>query len=238
MTRVSLATINALGHSHTDSDPGGGRTYPSFASSDKRTRLLIKVMKANKYDIAGLNEFQVVQQRYFLRWTSRWGVHAIGANAVAWNKLRVRVLERGNVRVPYFGGKLEDEPWVIAKDRRSKKQFALISTHNPANVHGPAEKERRAGWAIEGEAALDILEKRPEVEVVFVVGDKNDRDYGDWVRKNGGVVSGFPDIRGIDWIAAWVRDGSDFKFVHHSTFETERIDNMTDHPVTEAVARF
>lgn len=239
MTVVDLATINTLGESHTDNDPGGGRTYPAFASDEKRTRLLIKVLNANRYDIVGTQEFQPPQREDFLAWTENWGCYAHGANAVLWHKRRTRVLERFSVRVPYFSGHMKAQPGVIAHPvGMPHEQYGLISTHNPANVNGPAEKFRREGWAREREAALTLMEKRPNAKCVFVVGDKNDREYGEWVRKNGGKVSGFPDIRGIDWIAAWARQGVDLRFPHHSTFETERIDDMTDHPVTEATARF
>lgn len=232
MAHFKTATINTLGHSHTVGDV----TYRSFADSDVRMRLFLRILRAQAYVVVGLQEFQTVQQRMFNRWTSGWGMHVYADNAVIWRRLKFKLLDKGALEVPYFGGNMRRMPWVLLQKRsvrrRNRKRFFYIDVHNPANVHGPAERHRRTGWNIEAHWAKQQLEEHPGVSAVIVVGDKNDPDYGPWVREHGGRVSGFPDIRGIDWIAGW----GDVRFEDHNTFETPRVDDMTDHPITEATA--
>jgi hypothetical protein len=237
--RVRVATINALGDSHTR--PGGNKAGRGWLQSARRTVLLIAVITRRRYSVVGLQEFQGVQQRVFKSRTSVWGCHAIKDNAVIWLRPLWRKVDSGFVTVPYFNGHPKQMPWVELerRGRRGKrKTIGFLSKHNPANVHGPAEKHRETGWEREAQWATRMVDSG-RVTVAFVVGDANDPEYGRFVVKHGGKVSHIPTVpgkdaglEGIDWISAW----GPVDFERGRTIETSRISKMTDHPVSQAVA--
>lgn len=231
--RFRLATINALGHSHTR--PGGNKK--GWLDSTLRTILLIAIITKRRFSVVGLQEFQSVQQRVFRsRVNGLWGCHDYKDNAVIWLRARWKVLDRGQLVIPYFHGHDKPMPWVILRRRavrkRNRKVIAFLSTHNPASVHGDALVWRKQGWELEADWAQAAL-LDPRVVAALVVGDKNSppKVYQPFIEKRGGQVSHVPQVWGIDWIVGW----GDIEFRKGKTVETPRIDKTTDHPVSQAV---
>jgi endonuclease/exonuclease/phosphatase family metal-dependent hydrolase len=234
--QVRLATINALGDSHTR--PGGNKAGRGWLQSAKRTLLLTKVIRKRDFDLVGLQEFQGVQQKVWRGLNPGWRIHGKKDNAVVWLQSKFHPVDFGHLDVPYFGGKEKPMPWVVLRDRKTGQLLAFLSTHNPANVRGPAERHRVEGWQREADWAKDQLKRG--VAAAIVVGDKNagPKVYKPFIEKRGGKVAGIPgDLpnspgRGIDWIAGW----GDVEFTKHKTSKTRRIARMSDHPVVQAVA--
>jgi hypothetical protein len=185
-----------------------------------------------------LQEFQGVQQKVWRGLNPLWRIHGKKDNAVVWLRSKFHPVDFGHLNVPYFHGNEKPMPWVVLHDRKTGQLLAFLSTHNPANVRGPAERWRVEGWEREVEWAKDQL--RRGVDAAIVVGDKNagPKVYKPFVEQRGGKVSGipadFPNTpgNGIDWIAGW----GDVDFTRHKTSKTPRIARMTDHPVVQAVA--
>lgn len=233
--RARLATINALGHSHTR--PGGNKAGRGWLQATRRTMLLLAVITVRRFSIVGLQEFQVVQQRAFRGRTNLWGCHDYKDNAVIWLRARWRVIERGHLDIPYFHGHEKPMPWVILERRspikRRRKRIAFLSTHNPASVRGEALHWRKEGWDREAAWANAMLE-RGDIDAAIVVGDKNSprKVYQPFIERRGGRIAGVPAIWGIDWIVGW----GDVRFTKHRTSKTRRIARMTDHPVEQATA--
>jgi hypothetical protein len=232
LTRVRLATINALGDSHTR--PGGNKDGRGWLQSARRTILLTRVILRRRFSLVGLQEFQAPQQRVFRgRLNPVWRMHALKDNAVVWRRVTWKLLDQGQLSIPYFHGHPKPMPWAILKHRRTGKVIAFLSTHNPASVHGDALAWRREGWRREAAWARQMLD-RPGVTAAIVVGDKNspERIYRPFIEALGGKVAGVPEIWGIDWIVGW----GDITFTDHRTSRTRRIEDMTDHPVEQANA--
>ena len=233
MTHFRTATINALGHSHTR--PGGNK--PGWLPSRVRTGLLVRVLVRRRLSVVGLQEFQREQRAEFRSRAGRlYAVHAIRDNAVVWLRARWALEDYGTITVPYFHGKPKRMPWVVLRHRRSGKRIAFASTHNPANVRGPAGQWRREGWRIEGEWARGMVESG-HVVAALVVGDKNATadHYLPVVKREGGKAAGIPSSTnraGIDWIVGW----GAVRFTRFRTARTRRIAAATDHPVVQAVA--
>lgn len=240
--RFRLATINALGHSHTR--PGGNKAGHGWLQSTQRTILLVAVITKRRLGIVGLQEFQSTQQRVFRSRASLWRSHDYKDNAVVWLRARWKLVTAGHLYIPYFHGTEKPMPWVVLRRRSPLKRrrvlIAVLSTHNPANVRGPAERWRRGGWANEAGWARDMVIDGV-VAAAFVVGDKNAPAaiYKPFVEKRGGIVAGIPasDLpntpgKGIDWIVGW----GDVRFSRYRSAKTRRIARMTDHPVEQVVA--
>lgn len=236
-----MGTINTLGHSHTKP---GGNAKGDWAQAPLRTIMLITVLLRWRLGIVGLQEFQGLQEKIFRR-NSRASVyqyHGYADNAIIWLRLRFHVIDEGFILVPYFHGTPKKMPWVVLRKRaarkRNRKVFGFLCTHNPAGTRDPKEKAqeyRDAGWRAEVRLHRELVEKHG-IAAMFSVGDKNDREYGKFVRRTGGEFSHVPSIRGIDWIAGW--EAEDLEFVNTATYRDGLVERMTDHPLVVATAVF
>lgn len=230
-SKFKVATINALGHSHTK--PGGNKK--GWLSSRLRTIKLVYVITRRRFSLVGLQEFQAEQRRVFKKRLNKvFGMHALGDNACTWLRVRWAKVDEGSISIPYFNGHEKKMPWVVLRLRGTNKKLAFMSTHNPANVRGEAGEWRKEGWRREADWAHNML-RTGDVVAVLVVGDKNapPKIYRPFIEKLGGTPAGNPEIWGIDWIVGW----GDVEFSHHKTTRNKVIASMTDHPVGQATCQ-
>lgn len=206
-----VATFNILGASHTETPRRGFATYPT------RMRKTVRLINRRGLDIVGLQEYQVPQHELFLQLTKgSWGVYpGLEAgrrpvqNSIVWRTDEWTIEEKRLYTIPYFRGKLVQQPYIRLRHRQGGHEVWVINTHNPANSKGPAQHWRDEAMRIQAELA-DELEATGLP--VFLVGDFNERDEafcsitgaselkaangGSW---NGGVCVP-PQRMRIDWI--------------------------------------
>ncbi len=224
-----LATFNVLGASHT-----GAR------SGVRRTRGLARLLGSRGVSIAGLQEFEKVQYRTFLRLTHhRWGVVTVPRgkgidtrNAIVYNRARFRLLSKSSVLIPYYGPQVR-VPVARMKSRRTGKVFYVMNTHNAADVHGPAWRKRRVAVRRQ---VKKLTQLRSRGATVFFTGDMNDRAKvhcavtrrGRFKSASGGSIGrrcSPPRRNGIDWIFG-TRDVS---FTRYVADRTPRARGVSDH---------
>ncbi|KQY61431.1 peptidoglycan DD-metalloendopeptidase family protein [Nocardioides sp. Root140] len=182
-----LASFNALGHSHTS--PSGER--PGWPDSVPRTDRAIAMLTRNGVDVVGLQEFQPPQSRRFLSQVGdQWGLYPGPTgiqpdNAIAWRKQTFRLVQIRRFTIPYFHGKPRSMPAVLLEHRGTRARYWVISVHNAANAHGPAQKWRDA--AIAKERAF-VSQLRGTGYPVFLTGDLNDRHIAFCGLTRGGLM--------------------------------------------------
>jgi endonuclease/exonuclease/phosphatase family metal-dependent hydrolase len=206
-----VATFNILGASHTETRKRGFATYPS------RMRKTVRLFNRRGFDIVGLQEYQVPQHELFLKLTKgSWGVYpGLEAgrrpvqNSIVWRTDEWTIVEKRLYKIPYFRGKLVQQPYIKLRHRQGGHEVWVINTHNPANSKGPAQHWRDEAMRIQADLA-----NRLEATglPVFLVGDFNERDEAfcaitgasDLKAANGGRWDGGvcvpPQRMRIDWI--------------------------------------
>lgn len=147
----TVASINALGHSHTRS---GGRAR--MGSGQSRTKSLLAYLRAKNVDVVGLQELQPQQRHVFAAQGTEFtvfpgtkGSRQSGANSIAWRTAAFELVEGRFVKIPYFGGKPWPMPVVILRNRTTGQQVVMMNVHNPADAHGPAGRWRDRAEQIE-----------------------------------------------------------------------------------------
>jgi endonuclease/exonuclease/phosphatase family metal-dependent hydrolase len=232
-----MATFNTLGASHT-----GKR------SGVRRTRGLVRLLRARGVSIAGLQEFEKVQYRKFLRLTHRrWGVVSVPRgkgidtrNAIVYRKARFRLLAKSWVTIPYYGPQVR-VPVARLKSRVTGKVFYVLNTHNAADVHGKAAKKRRV--AVRRQVKR-LMQLRRRGATVFFTGDMNERSRvhcavtrrGLFKSASGGSVGrpcATPRANSIDWIFG-TRDA---KFDRWVSDKTPRARHISDHRLVMVYVR-
>lgn len=169
-----VATFNILGASHTENPARGFATYES------RMRKTIALIDERAFGIVGFQEYQVVQHEMFVRRTAgRFGVYpGLEAgrrpvqNSIVWRTSEWRVLEKRLYAIPYFRGKMVQQPYVKLR-HTSGATVWVINTHNPADSKGPAQQYRDRAMAIQADLANTL--ERTGLPVILL-GDFNERD--------------------------------------------------------------
>lgn len=235
----TIATFNALGHSHT---MRGGNKCCSWPGSRMRTHGLVRLVRRNDVDVIGLQEFQPVQQRAFLRRVGRtWNYYGPRDNGIAWRQRRFALVGTGRVVVPYFHGHPKPMPVVTLRDRRSGQRFVVLSVHNPADARGPAQRYRDRAQRRERRFATRVRSAARPLPV-FVLGDMNDkRDFfcpftrtGVMHAASGGGYDGGtcrpPADNGIDWIFG----SNGTQFSRFRAVRSPLVARTSDHPFVVA----
>ena len=170
-----VATFNILGASHTENGQKGFETY------EARMRRTVQLINEKAFDIVGFQEYQLPQHELFLKLTQgSWGVYPglqAGrrplANSIVWRTDEWTIVEKGLYTIPYFRGKLVQQPFIKLRHKQGGQEVWVINTHNPADSKGPAEQYRERAEQIQVELA-----NRLEATglPVFLVGDFNERE--------------------------------------------------------------
>jgi hypothetical protein len=239
-----VASFNVLGDSHTR--PGGDK--PGWPDARTRMRGAVRALNATGVELAGLQEFQPLQERAFLDYTGGlWdtyphsgGSNGSSANVVAWRTDRWTLVRADRIPIPYFGGQRVRMPYALLRNLATGQHVWLASFHNPADARGPAQHWR--DQATRREAALARRLTATGTPVIFT-GDMNDRaDYFcPTVRTSplhaaNGASSGSGPCRppanmGIDWIM-----GSRVRFTGYASDRSVTTRRISDHPLVAATA--
>jgi endonuclease/exonuclease/phosphatase family metal-dependent hydrolase len=234
----TVASFNVLGASHTENPDRGFATYPS------RMRRTVALINRRGFDIVGFQEYQKPQHELFVKLTAgSWGVYpglSEGRrpvqNSIVWRTAEWTLVEKRLYKIPYFYGKLVDQPYVKLRHKQSGREVWVINTHNPADSRGPAQQYRDRAVQIQ----IDLANRLEATgSPVFLTGDFNDREEAFCpitARTNlkaaagGGWVDGRcqpPRYTRVDWVFL-SRPVDVLRYVFLDNAETNYI---TDHPV-------
>ena len=168
-----LASFNLLGSSHTRGSSGR-------ASGPTRMSGALQVLAQHDITVAGFQEFQPDQRATFDRLASGWSTYPgtsmgrrAGENSVAWRRDTWDLVSTGLVQIPYFGGRERPMPYVLLRHKSTGRTVYVSTFHNPADVHGPAQR-----WRTEATTREVALFNRLAATGVpqVVTGDMNERD--------------------------------------------------------------
>lgn len=239
-TPFRVATFNILGASHTEKASSGFDTYP------RRMARTVRLLARRDFSIVGFQEFQKVQSELFTRKVGdTWGLYPgmeLGArpvqNSIAWRADQWRLLEKHTYAIPYFGGRMVDQPYVLLENKATGRSVWVMNTHNPADSHGPAQRYRDE--AIRREAELVNSTLRPTGIPVLFTGDFNDREdafcgllsqTSKLKAANGGSYNApgcnTPEQMKIDWVFL----SKDATPSNYTVLDTPRVRAITDHKV-------
>ncbi len=233
-----VSTFNVLGAGHTTA--GGNK--PGWASGATRMRWAIDLLRGAGVDVVGFQEFQRPQFAVFNNSMPNWGVYpgaqlrrrGATANSIAWDEGKWERVEAHTIDIPYFGGKPWPMPYVLLRDRYSGQEVWFANFHNPADVHGPAERHRNRATALQISLANNL---HADGTPVIITGDMNDKaDYfcpmtarAPMHAANGGSTGGGcspPSNMGIDWIFG----STDVDFANYVRNDGPLVNRTTDHP--------
>ena len=233
-----MATFNLLGSSHT---AGSG----SRASGVTRMAGALQIIAQHDVSVVGLQEFQPDQRSAFARSATGWQMYPglsmgrrAGENSVAWRSDTWTKVDQGLVDIPYFSGHIRPMPYVLLKNVASGRTVYVSTFHNPADVHGPAQR-----WRTEATTREVALFNRLQATGVpqIVTGDMNERaNYFCRITGEtplhaaaGGSHSGTcqaPKPIGIDWIFG----SPTVTFSNYTVDRSDLVRRTTDHPVVVA----
>ena len=172
---IGIGSFNVLGASHTVSSR-------RFATAAVRMPKELAVLNGYQADVVGLQELQDEQKARLLQLAGdtfgifHWKGRADGPgdtdNSIIWRNSTMGLLDSGTYDIPYFGGKIRHVPWVLLQQKATGRTAYFMNVHNPADVHGPAQRWRNRAIAIE---RAKIIELRQSGRPVFLTGDFNDR---------------------------------------------------------------
>ena len=234
--QFQMATFNVLGGSHRSARSGASRMSGAVRYLDK-----------HRVSVVGLQEFERSQYAAFQRQTNgRWAV--VGApsrsgrsvdtrNAIAFQKSRFDLVSASSLAIPYFHGKRINIPVVTLRSRTNGAQFTMVNTHNPADVHGRAQRFRNKATA--RQVAL-VKRLRARGSTVFVTGDMNEKKpyfckmtrSGEMRSASGGSTGPRcqAPANGIDWIFG----SRDVTFSSWTADTSTRSSGVSDHPIVVA----
>ena len=234
-----VSTFNVLGAGHT---AAGGNKAVGWASGTTRMHWAVDLLRGAGVDVVGFQEFQRPQFAVFKNSMPNWGVYPGGqlsrrgatANSIAWDEGKWERVEVHTIDIPYFGGKPWPMPYVLLRDRYSGQEVWFANFHNPADVHGPAERFRDRATSLQINLAKSL---HADGIPVIITGDMNDRsDYfcpmtgrAPMHAANGGSTGGScspPSNMGIDWIFG----SSDVDFASYTRNDGPLVNKTTDHP--------
>lgn len=237
------ATLNVLGHSHT---ARGGKKWRQFAGSRVRMARTVSLLDANYVGLLGLQEFQPVQRRMFLRMTRGWRVFSPPRDpqdSIAWRTSRFRLVRATSFKVPYFRT-WRPMPVVVLRDRATGRKLVVISVHNPANRGYSRTMYKRRAEAVRRELKMVRTMRRRSGAPVILMGDFNDDSRALYCRitrrglkaSSGGVRGRQcrPSVvAGIDWIFGT----KGVRFTGSQRVQGGIVRRATDHPLILARVR-
>ena len=242
-TFFRAASFNVLGADHTA--PGGNRK--GWESGVVRMDRVVTLLQQQELDVVGFQEFQPPQATRFQElmgtsWQTYPGLDTAAGpsvNSIGWRTDVWTLLEARTLPVPYFDGVPSRMPYVLLQNINTGRRVWFFNTHNPADVRGPAQQWRDAGFAMEAALANQLRTDYPDAPFISL-GDKNDRDrYYCAVAPTAGLWSasgGYVDVDGtcvppsggaIDWIMGT----KDAFFNTYTRLQNEFVAQTSDHPL-------
>ena len=241
------ATFNVLGADHTA--PGGNRK--GWDSGVVRIERVVQIITQNSLDVVGFQEFQPPQATRFQElvgtsWQTYPGVNnpaGPSVNSIGWRTDVWQLLESRTIPIPYFDGVPSRMPAVLLQNIQTGRRVWFFNTHNPADVRGPAQQWRDAGFAMEAALANELRTNYPDAPFISF-GDKNDRDryycsvapVADLWSASGGYTDGAtcspPSGGAIDWIMGT----KDVYFNGYTRYWNDFVAQTSDHPLYYANA--
>jgi hypothetical protein len=236
VAEFNVASFNILGSSHT----GRGGHSPGMASGTQRMGGVLAKLAQHDVSIVGIQEFQPDQRAAFNAraggWTAWPGLtmgRRAGENSVAWREDTWSVVETNLVNIPYFGGRIRPMPYVLLQHKQTGIKVWVSTFHNPADVHGPAQRWRNEATSREI-ALFNRLEQSGYPQ--FVTGDMNERNEypcrvtgaTPLVPAQGGSCPPNAPV-GIDWLMGSPK-------IAFSAYRSDRAPGTSDHPIVVAHA--
>jgi len=251
LTHVRVSTFNMLGNSHTA--PGGNKH--GWASGTQRMKWAAQIIRGNHLQIVGMQEFQVPQFNEFQTlFGASYGVYParyLGdvavQNSIAWDRSQWRALEQHTIKIPYFGGAMTDEPYMLMQNLSTGQLLWVYNSHNPAGIKGAGDTTKYRAEAVATEVKLFAsLEAQYPGVPILDTGDKNDvapyfcpiMAQTDLHAAAGGgynattKVCTVPKPATIDWIFG----SPNITFSHYTILSSALVHKTTDHDVYYADA--
>ena len=149
-----------------------------MASGVVRTHRLVRVLRKHDVDVVGLQEFETVQARTFLRAAGHryalWHPRNDTVNAIAWRRGRFDLVRTGTQRLRYFAGGVRQMPLVLLRDRRTHREFWVMNVHNPADTRRFPGQQRWRTVDMARELRTVRRLHRATHKPVLVTGDMNE----------------------------------------------------------------
>ncbi len=172
-----IATFNILGSQHTAGKGGWG-------PGTQRARLTARLIKARGIDVIGMQEVQKDQLRVLKRRLTGyniWPKQRLGGGGVrlqiAYKKAQFKMLDHGRIDTA-FDRQRRPIPWVLLRDRSSKRKLYVVNIHNSArNLESERDSATRRQIKL-------IKRLRATNKAVFALGDMN--EHTEWFCKVGG----------------------------------------------------
>ena len=241
-TFFRAGTFNVLGADHTA--PGGNRK--GWESGVVRMDRVVTLVQQQELDVVGFQEFQPSQAARFQEltgtsWQTYPGLNTAAGpsvNSIGWRTDTWQLLEARTLPVPYFSGAPSRMPYVLLQNVDTGRRVWFFNTHNPADVRGPAQQWRDAGFAMEAALANQLRASYPDAPFISF-GDKNERDRyycavapaADMWSASGGYVDGGtckpPGGGAIDWIMGT----KDAYFNSYTRLWNDFVSKTSDHPL-------
>ncbi len=241
------ATFNVLGADHTA--PGGNRK--GWDSGVVRIERVVQLITQNSVDVVGFQEFQPPQAVRFQELTgTSWQTYpgannpaGPSVNSIGWRTDVWTLLEARTLPIPYFDGVASRMPAVLLQNVQTGRRVWFYNSHNPADVRGPAQQWRDAGFAMEAALANELRTNYPDAPFISF-GDKNDRDryycsvapVADMWSASGGYTDGAtcspPGGGAIDWMMGT----KNVFFNGYTRVWNDFVSQTSDHPLYYANA--
>jgi hypothetical protein len=246
-TSFRVGTFNVLGADHTA--PGGNRK--GWDSGVVRMDRVVSILADKELDVVGFQEFQPPQAARFQElvgsaWQTYPGLDTTAGpsvNSIGWRTDVWQLLEARTLPIPYFDGAPSRMPAVLLQNQATGRRVWFFNSHNPADVRGPAQQWRDAGFAMEAALANELRVTYPDAPLISL-GDKNDRDRyycavapaADMWSASGGYTDGAtcspPKGGAIDWILGT----KNVFFNGYTRFWNDYVSRTSDHPLYYANA--
>jgi len=246
-TSFRVGTFNVLGADHTA--PGGNRK--GWDSGVVRMDRVVSILADKELDVVGFQEFQPPQAARFQElvgsaWQTYPGLNtAVGpsVNSIGWRTDVWQLVEARTLPIPYFDGAPSRMPAVLLQNQATGRRVWFFNSHNPADVRGPAQQWRDAGFAMEAALANELRVTHPDAPFISL-GDKNDRDrfycsvapVADMWSASGGYTDGTtcspPGGGAIDWILGT----KNVFFNGYTRYWNDFVAQTSDHPLYYANA--
>ena len=178
-TSFRVSSFNILGWDHTEK--GGSKYKAGYANGAQRMKWAVQLIKSNKVDVVGLQEFQPQQyDKWVKKASAQYDIFpgytdTVGflRNSIAWRKYKFRLVSTSWVKLPYFHGDVLRMPLVLLQSLQTGQQIYFMNFQNPADVRGNASKWRMIGQRIQIEL-VNLLKTSNRLPVVWT-GDFNAR---------------------------------------------------------------
>ena len=240
-TSFRVASFNVLGADHTVAGERKG-----YESGVVRMDRVVSLLGDQQLDVVGFQEFQPPQAERFQQlmgtsWQTYPGLDATvgpSVNSIGWRTDVWQLLESRTLPIPYFSGAPSRMPAVLLQNKATGRRVWFFNTHNPADVRGPAQQWRDAGWAMEAALANEVRLTHPDAAFISL-GDKNDRaryycavaPTADLWSASGGYTDGAtcspPSGGAIDWIMG----SKNVFFNGYTRYWNDFVSKTSDHPL-------